>query len=145
MKGKILGFLAVCYVAFALVLATGAAPAKPYKQGWIPPQQLDRITIPLLTPKKKLAPNCMVLWTAKWCSSCKKMKPIAEKLREDGYTVYVFDYDKERLKARRAGVRTLPTTVIYCDGEEVARYSSVVSEQEILKSLHKNEPDYELF
>lgn len=144
MKGKILGFLAVCYVAFALVLATGAAPLKPAKQGWVPLDKLA-VRVPFLNTDEKLAPNCVVLWTARWCGSCKKMTPIMEQLEKEGFTVYVFDYDKKRRLALKNDVRTLPTIIIYQDGEEVVRHKKVVTEAEIRKTLKKNKSEYELY
>jgi thioredoxin 1 len=145
MKSKIFGFLAVCYIVFALVLASNVAPAQLYQQGWIPPEQVDTYIVDEVRASKRLEPNCMVLWTAKWCPSCKKMRPIVKQLNDEGYTVYVLDYDENRKDAKRLNVRTLPTTIIHKNGKEVARHIKVVSKAKILKTLKKNESDYELY
>ncbi|KPK55011.1 MAG: hypothetical protein AMS22_05065 [Thiotrichales bacterium SG8_50] len=101
--------------------------------------------LPFLLVTENWAPNCLVLWTSKWCASCKKMEPIVEALRKEGYTVYVYDYDKSRKLARKMGVRTLPTAVIYQDEEEVTRHVGVVTKEELLKTLRKNKSNYELY
>lgn len=145
MKGKIFGFLAGCYTMFALILASNVAPARSYQQGWIPPEQTATVVVDEVTLLKKLEPNCMVLWTAKWCSSCKKMKPIVKQLREEGYAVYVLDYDENRKDAQQLNVRTFPTIIIRENGREVARHVKVVSKDKILKALKKNKSEYELY
>jgi thioredoxin 1 len=144
MKSKIFGFLAVCYIVFALVQASTLS-AKTYRQGWIPPDNVDVITIDKATHLKKLEPNCVVLWTAKWCASCKKMKPVIKQLSEEGYAVHVLDYDENRKDAKRMDIRTLPTVIIRENGKEVARHVKVVSKNKILKTLKKNKTEYEIF
>jgi thioredoxin 1 len=156
MKGKIFSFLAVCYVAFALVLSTGDIKAtvfeqSPVGQGWVPPDDgvedgdcpdgcdcsEDEFT-------KYFDSNCLVYWTAKWCPACEKMAPMLEKLRAQGYSIYVIDYDSNKDYANKIGIRTIPTTVIRSDKKEVRRHIGVVSQATILKTLKKN-TKYELF
>ncbi len=83
-------------------------------------------------------PNCMILWTAKWCPACKGMYPIARILQAEGYAVYILDYDRNKKLASEMRVRSLPTTLIRRDGVEVTRRVGHVTLDEIKKTLTKN-------
>lgn len=129
-------------------------PAQRMRHGWLPvqaklAQQISGETVAAIVQEdrtKNFLPNCMILWTAEWCSSCKNMYPVVESLREDGYTVYVLDYDENRALGRKMGVKSLPTSIIWEDKEEVKRHVGVVSEEKILETLKKNEePEYEIW
>jgi thioredoxin 1 len=124
------------------------------RHGWLPvqaklTQPISGETVAAIVQEdrtKNFLPNCMILWTAEWCSSCKNMYPVVESLREDGYTVYVLDYDENRALGRKTGVKSLPTSIIWEDKEEVKRHVGVVSEEKILETLKKNEePEYEIW
>lgn len=198
MKGKILSLLGVCYVTFALLMATGGSittinraslvprpqdsvaqedkrsdghcerlpglkgsteipegnPAQRMRHRWLPmqaklTQQISGETVAAIVQEdrtKNFLPNCLILWTAEWCSSCKKMYPIVESLREEGYAVYVLDYDENRALGRKMGVKSLPTSIIWENREEVKRHVGIVSEDKLLETLKKNEePEYDIW
>ena len=83
-------------------------------------------------------PNCLILWTADWCPSCKSMYPIAKILQAEGYTVYVLDYDEHKGLAHAMRIHTLPTTLIWQNGVEVTRRTGTITLDEIKKHLKKN-------
>jgi thioredoxin 1 len=83
-------------------------------------------------------PNCMILWTAEWCPSCKSMYPIAKILQAEGYTVYVLDLDKNKKLAKEMRIQAVPTTLIRRDGVEVTRRIGTVALAEIKRTLTKN-------
>jgi thioredoxin 1 len=83
-------------------------------------------------------PNCMILWTAEWCPSCKSMYPIAKILQAEGYAVYVMDLDKNKKLAKEMRIRAVPTTLIRRDGVEVARRIGTTTLDEIKRTLTKN-------
>ena len=89
-------------------------------------------------PAKNFRPNCLIFWTAEWCSTCKKMYPIVEKLQEEGYVVYILDYDENRDFGRTLEVRSLPTFIIWEAQKEVARHVGLISAEELKKILKKN-------
>jgi thioredoxin 1 len=191
MKKRIFSTLGVCYVCFALVMASGSATNSLHKSGSVPgqenyleqenyggdrhsqrlfgheglqrgPERYDprddgryarlpdrqiaqgaktqKTGEPVIDdPMKDFAPNCLVMWTADWCSACKKMYPIIQQLRQEGYTVYILDYDKYSELARKLEIKALPTTLILKDGLIIVRQSGVISARTIKKVLRKND------
>lgn len=97
--------------------------------------------------------NCLIIWTADWCSRCPRMKELGERLKAEGYDVFYIDYDKNKAKAREEGVKAVPTAIIHSGGEEVHRVVGISAnnqrsvEAEIRKILRKNDvPDeYEIY
>jgi thioredoxin 1 len=68
--------------------------------------------------EKKLV--ALITFTAEWCKPSKLQKPIIEELSEEysnQVKVELIDVDKESELADRFNARTLPTSVIYADGE----------------------------
>jgi len=116
--------------------------------GWLPtPEAIvpRRETEEVEGETIQFKPNCLILWTAEWCPHCKDMKPVVRKLKSQGYTVYVLDFDENRELAASMGVRSLPTSIIHTNSVEVNRYVGTVSEATIKKDLKRNRgTDYEL-
>lgn len=67
----------------------------------------------------------VVKYFAEWCGPCKMLKPVLATVSGEMKDVafYAIDIDKFRNQAVDAGVRSVPTVVIYKDGEEVERQS----------------------
>jgi len=136
-------------------LAGGAEnPANRMQHGWLllqakAAQAISGETVATIVQEdrtKNFLPNCMILWTAEWCGSCKKMKSIVGELRGEGYTVYVLDYNENKELAKKMDIKTLPTSIIWEDKKEVKRHIGVVKADKIKKTLKKNEdPDYDIF
>ena len=59
---------------------------------------------------------------ASWCSSCKMLGTILEQAAKempDGVTVVKIDVDSAQELAKKLGVATLPTLILYKDGKAV--------------------------
>ncbi|HOI85352.1 MAG TPA: thioredoxin [Acholeplasmataceae bacterium] len=67
----------------------------------------------------------VVQYFATWCGPCKMLKPVLESLSTELNDVkfYRVDIDLFRNQAIEAGIRSVPTVVLYKDGEEVDRQS----------------------
>jgi len=67
----------------------------------------------------------VVQYFATWCGPCKMLKPVLESLSTELNDVkfYRIDIDLFRNQAIEAGIRSVPTVVLYKDGEEVDRQS----------------------
>lgn len=93
--------------------------------------------------------NYLLVWTAKWCGACKKLRAVTEELRAEGFDVYYIDYDENSKEAKKSGVKSLPTSIVYTDGEEVKRVVGTTNaKKQIRKVLEKNtkEPnDYNVY
>ena len=85
--------------------------------------------------------NYLLIWTADWCGYCKEMKAIAEELRAEGFDIYYMDFDENREKARSCNITSLPTTIVYTNGEEVKRLIGICQAEQIRDALKKNEKE----
>ena len=88
-----------------------------------------------------LAPNCVLIWTTAGCGFCNKMPPVIEQLKNEGYTVYVFEYARHRNTASQLGVTQFPTSIIFESHKEVKRIVGATSAEEIKKYLKHDQPD----
>jgi thiol-disulfide isomerase/thioredoxin len=97
--------------------------------------------------------NCLIIWTADWCSRCPRMKELGERLKAEGYDVFYVDFDTNKAEAREKGIKAVPTAIVHNGGEEVHRVVGITAnnqrsvEAEIRKTLRKNDvPDeYEIY
>lgn len=72
-----------------------------------------------------IAAETLVACTASWCGPCQKFH---RDLNDDpslpgGRTVRLVDVDRQSQEARRLGVRSMPTFILFEDGREIRRTS----------------------
>lgn len=80
------------------------------------------------------AGTVLVDFSADWCSPCKALSPLVERMASeyDGrLQVYRIDVDKAQSVAARQGVMSLPTLVLFKDGQVVDRKIGSVREQDL--------------
>lgn len=69
---------------------------------------------------------------AEWCGPCKMLSPILEKVSEelklDTYKVNVDDVEDV---ARRYGIMSIPTVMIFSKGKEVNKHVGYMEEEEL--------------
>lgn len=87
-----------------------------------------------------LASNKLVLvdFTADWCGPCQMMKPILEKVKDemgDKVKIVRVDIDKESTFAAQLMVQSVPTLMIFKDGEQVWRESGILQPQDLVRIL----------
>ena len=76
----------------------------------------------------------LVDFFATWCGPCKMLSPIIEELaaKASGFSVYKVDIDECEDLAMDYSVMSVPTMIIFKDGEEVERLVGVHSAADIL-------------
>lgn len=85
----------------------------------------------------------LVDFYADWCAPCRAMKPVLEDLKAQmGETldIYKIDVDKNQMIAERFGIRSIPTLILFKNGEPVWRKSGMASSVELEKAVVSFQP-----
>ena len=84
----------------------------------------------------------VIQFSASWCSPCKALKPVMDKLSDqykDRANFYITDIEDSGINTgSAAGIRGVPTVIIYKKGTEVDRMTGGVPEGKMKESLDKN-------
>lgn len=80
----------------------------------------------------------LVDFYADWCGPCKMLSPVVEQIAEesDAYRVCKVNVDEAMDIAAEYGVVSIPTLVVFKNGEASARTVGVQSKQAILQMLN---------
>ncbi|MBD5266110.1 MAG: thioredoxin family protein [Duncaniella sp.] len=71
----------------------------------------------------------LIEFYASWCPHCQRMMPVVAQVKEllgDSVPVYQYDIDQNNEAANEARVQSIPTFIIYRDGEEMWRHSGEI-------------------
>lgn len=77
----------------------------------------------------------LVDFWATWCMPCRMQGPAVEKLAEEGYNAGKLNVDEEQELAARYRVMSIPTLIVFKDGQEVDRMVGVQSRDVLAKKL----------
>ena len=83
-------------------------------------------------------PVMLVEFFATWCPHCREMMPVVEQVKEllDGRAPVVQLYlDKNSDEADEAGVRSVPTFIVYKNGTEMWRHSGEIDGEVLLSKV----------
>ena len=83
----------------------------------------------------------LVDFFATWCGPCKMIAPFIEQLAEEyngKAAVYKLDVDETQDVAMQYGIMSIPTLVIFKDGQEVERIRGAVSKAELADAMERN-------
>ena len=70
-------------------------------------------------------------FTADWCQPCKKVKPIVEDMKKEGFQFQMIDADYEQLLVKRFEVKSIPTFILLEDGKEINRITGAKTKEEL--------------
>ncbi len=81
-------------------------------------------------------PVLIDLW-APWCGPCRMMAPVIDEIAEsaEGFKVGKVNVDEQMEIAASLRVRSIPTLVVFKNGEVAAKSIGVQSKEEVLKLL----------
>ena len=80
--------------------------------------------------------RAVVDFYATWCGPCKMFGPIFEELSEESDINFVkLDVDKNEDIARKYGVMTIPTVILFENGEEVKKHIGLMNKEELVEFI----------
>jgi len=77
---------------------------------------------------------------AEWCGPCKMMEPVFEEVSKSMKGKVSFgkvNIDNNRELAERFQIMSIPTLLVFKDGEQVDRASGVISKEEMTKKIEE--------
>ena len=80
----------------------------------------------------------LVDFFATWCQPCKMMHPILERVKEvlgDRIRIIKVDVDKNDVIANQYRIQSIPTLMLFRQGEQLWRTSGVVQKAELLATI----------
>ena len=84
----------------------------------------------------------VIQFSASWCGPCKALKPVMDKLSDeykDKANFYITDIEDAGINTgSAAGIRGVPTVIIYKRGQEVSRKVGGVPESHMKEFLEEN-------
>ncbi len=83
-------------------------------------------------------PALVDFW-AEWCGPCKMLSPVVDSVSEQVGNVdfYKVNVDEESELAREYGIMSIPTLIVFKDGEIVEQSVGVISEDDIKELVEK--------
>lgn len=87
---------------------------------------------------KKNSKAVIDMW-APWCGPCKKMKPIFEEVGEEMKEIAFgkVNVGENKSSAKEHGVRSIPTFLIFKDGEVIERIIGSRKKEDLKKEIKK--------
>ena len=70
-------------------------------------------------------------FTADWCQPCKKVKPIVEDMKKEGFQFQMVDADYEQFLVKQFQVKSIPTFILLEDGKEINRITGAKTKEEL--------------
>ena len=85
---------------------------------------------------KKEKKNLFISFTASWCGPCRMLAPVLESLSDrDDFKIVKVDVDAEPALAMQFGIESIPTLLVFRNGQLVNRSVGLVSQPEILRLM----------
>ena len=77
----------------------------------------------------------LVEFFATWCPHCKRMIPVMEEVKKllgNRVPVYTIDIDDNEKEAEDNKIETIPTFIVYHNGNQVWRHSGEIDKQDLI-------------
>lgn len=80
----------------------------------------------------------LVEFWAPWCAPCRKLSPVLNEIAKDeklAVKVGKMNIDNNKTFAIDKGIKTIPTMILYKDGQEIIRLSGVYTKKELTEII----------
>ena len=74
-------------------------------------------------------------FSAVWCGPCQTFKPTMKELASEGYNIKFIDVDTNNEAAAQYNVRSVPTTIVLENGQEVNRMVGAQTKKKVLEVI----------
>lgn len=76
-------------------------------------------------------------FTADWCGPCKKVRPVVEAINSDSPIQYkIIDVDSEGDLVKKFSISSVPTFIVFKDGEIVNRMTGARTKDELVEFIN---------
>ncbi len=96
---------------------------------------MQNLTVDTFYEVIRASDKILVDFWATWCEPCKAMLPILESINEEIVEVAKVDVDAEMMLARELGIRSMPTLILFENGQEVSRMIGARPKNEVVEAL----------
>jgi thioredoxin 1 len=96
---------------------------------------------PALSELVNNATPTLIDFTAAWCGPCQTLAPILKDVKKsigDAVTIIKIDVDANPRVAAQFAVRSVPTLILFKNGEVVWRGSGVMTHRDLLSTLQQH-------
>lgn len=82
----------------------------------------------------------LVDFWAIWCGPCKMIAPVLEEISNETpkFKIGKLDVDSNPIKSANFGIRSIPTLIVFKDGEVVDKFIGAPPKQTIINMLNKH-------
>lgn len=82
----------------------------------------------------------LVDFYATWCGPCKMLSPIIDEIASDraDLNIVKVDVDDNHELAKKHGVMSIPTLILFKDGVEIAKHIGLLSKSELIEWINEN-------
>jgi len=102
---------------------------------------LFSVLVTLLLSSSALASDSVLYcFTADWCTYCRQMEPVVQRLKQEGYPVQVVDQDRNPRMAQQMGVRGLPYFVVVSENRIIASEEGATSYENLVRMMQVARP-----
>lgn len=80
----------------------------------------------------------LVDFFADWCGPCKMMAPILQEVKGqmgEGVKIFKIDVDRHQELSGKYGIRSIPTMILFKNGQMLWRHSGVMQAGEIVREI----------
>lgn len=82
----------------------------------------------------------LVDFFATWCGPCKMLAPVLEEISNDQKNIKIvkIDVDKNEELSNRFGIMSVPTLLLFKDGNLIAKQNGYMPKEELLNWINNN-------